>query len=278
MPRSAPFASASLITCLARSGPMESATTSPPCFSLSRSPSSSAKLSGSFISKPISVSRIQVPLSAMRSGASLAGTCLMQTAIFISASGRGYYRELPRVFAEDALERERFDGVPQRRGGAMRVDVSDLRRFDSGIAKRCPHDAVRPVAILRGLRDVVGIAGHAVANKLCHDGSIAFLCMIEGFDNQNACALTDDKAVAFGVKWAAGACGLLVARGKRLHGRESADTHRRDRRLGAAADHHLRIAPLDDAKGIAYGVCGCGTCRSRRRIRPPSAVANRNHA
>src|SRR6266566_2917902 len=123
-----------------------------------------------------------------------------------------------------------------------------------------------------------GIAGHAVANKLCHDGSIAFLCMIEGFDNQNACAFTDDKAVSLGVKWAAGACGLLVARGKRLHGRESADTHRRDRRLGAAADHHLRIAPLDDAKGIAYGVCGCGACRSGRRIRPPSAVANRNHA
>src|SRR5713226_3127842 len=80
MPRSAPLASASLIVCLTRSGPIESATTSPPCFSLSRSASSSAKLSGSFISKPMSASRIQ--FLAICRGASFAGTCLMQTIMF----------------------------------------------------------------------------------------------------------------------------------------------------------------------------------------------------
>src|SRR2546421_5160364 len=46
MPRSAPFANASLIVCLTRSGPIDSAITSPPCFSFSRSASSSALLSG----------------------------------------------------------------------------------------------------------------------------------------------------------------------------------------------------------------------------------------
>src|SRR6266850_3877993 len=82
MPRSAPFANASLIVCFTRSGPMESAITSPPCFSFSRSASSSAKLSGSFISKPMSDSLIQFP--AIASGASFAGTCLMHTTIFMS--------------------------------------------------------------------------------------------------------------------------------------------------------------------------------------------------
>src|SRR5262245_57831479 len=80
MPRSAPFARASLMVCFTRSGPIETATTSPPCFSFSRSASSRAKLSGSFISKPMSDSLIQSP--EMASGASFAGTCLTHTMIF----------------------------------------------------------------------------------------------------------------------------------------------------------------------------------------------------
>jgi hypothetical protein len=42
MARSAPRASASRITCCTRAGPAEQTTTSPPCFSRSRSASSSA--------------------------------------------------------------------------------------------------------------------------------------------------------------------------------------------------------------------------------------------
>src|SRR6202046_4814051 len=86
IPRSAPFARASLMVCFARSGPIEIATTSPPCFSFRRSDSSSAKPSGSFVSNPMSDSRIHAPPSAMASGASFAGTCLTQTPIFKKAS------------------------------------------------------------------------------------------------------------------------------------------------------------------------------------------------
>src|SRR5579872_222040 len=106
MPRSAPLASASLMVCFTRSGPMDRTTTSPPCFSLRRRASSRAKLSGSFISKPISVSRIQEPSGMMCSGASLAGTCLTQTAIFT-------FRNLDLIALEDesgvgATETERI--------------------------------------------------------------------------------------------------------------------------------------------------------------------------
>src|SRR5579864_1259313 len=105
IPRSAPFASASLIVCFTRSGPIETATTSPPCFSFNRRPSSSAKLSGSLVSKLMSVSRIHVPDSAMASGASFAGTCLMQTTIFKpSSKSRG---SAPKSSALPALEDQR---------------------------------------------------------------------------------------------------------------------------------------------------------------------------
>src|SRR5713226_10778056 len=126
MPRSAPLASASLIVCFTRSGPMESATTSPPCFSFSRRASSSAKLSGSFISKLMSVSRIHVPPSAIWSGASLAGTCLMQTMMFKHSSrGRG------ELFVP-ALEEKR--GV-----GAAEAERIRQRVFERGLARLVGH-------------------------------------------------------------------------------------------------------------------------------------------
>ena len=127
IPRSAPFARASLITCFVRCGPMDSATTSPPCFSLSRRASSRAKLSGSFISKPMSVSRIQAPLSVICKGASLAGTCLIQTATFISTSifERLRRRAPDRVRLLPALENQRGIGAAKAEG------------VRQGIVKRC---------------------------------------------------------------------------------------------------------------------------------------------
>ena len=119
MPRSAPLASASLMVCLARSGPIEMAMTSPPCFSFRRSASSSAKLSGSFISNPMSVSRIHAPPSAIARGASLAGTCLMQTTIFTCL--RSLQRDQRRV---PALEEQR--GVGAAETERIRERVLDL--------------------------------------------------------------------------------------------------------------------------------------------------------
>src|SRR3990170_4136711 len=269
MARSAPLARASLMVCFARSGPMETATTSPPCFSLRRSASSSAKPSGSFISKPISASRIQAPLSAMRSGASLAGTCLMATAIFIRQISVCEMREAPAlplacggaivpafeqqggvgaaeaegirqgvlhfslarlvgnviqvagrvgllivdgrgenlvaqrqnadaglqsagaaqqmaghglggadghlggVLAECALDRDGFDGVAKRRGSAVGVDVSDLLRVHLGVPQGRAHYAESAVPVSGGLGDVVGIAGHAIADNLREYGGAA---------------------------------------------------------------------------------------------------------
>src|SRR6266566_4443508 len=129
IPRSAPFASASLIVCFTRSGPIESATTSPPCFSFSRSASSSAKLSGSFISKPMSDSLIQFP--AIASGASFAGTCLMHTMMFTGLSfsdSKNYLRRAQKgmLLAGPTLENQRGVGAAK----AKRIRQRELdRRF-----------------------------------------------------------------------------------------------------------------------------------------------------
>ena len=64
----------------------------------------------------------------------------------------------------------------------------------------------------------------------------------------------DGFVVTVDVEGTAGMRGIVVAGRERLHGGESAHTERCDRCLGAAGDHHIRIAALDGAEGIADGV------------------------
>src|SRR5262245_40120297 len=166
MARSAPFASASLMVCFTRSGPIERAITSPPCFSFRRRASSSAKLSGSFISKPMSDSLIQFP--AIAKGASLAGTCLMQTMIFTGvpcdykppARRRRYKNQL---LSRPALENER--GV--RSAEAERVRK---RIVDGGFARDVGH--VVQVALRIGMKLVDGRGQDLIAQ--CEDTNACF--------------------------------------------------------------------------------------------------------
>src|SRR5215213_2355579 len=85
MARSAPRASASLITLFTRCGPIEQTTTSPPSFSRTRKASSSAYPSDSLTSKERSPSSIHVASLLIRRIASLFATCFIITMIFISS-------------------------------------------------------------------------------------------------------------------------------------------------------------------------------------------------
>src|SRR6185312_5998564 len=86
----------------------------------------------------------------------------------------------------------------------------------------------------------------------------ALLRGFELFENENARAFTNDEAVAILIERAGGVQGIVIALRERAHGGESADAHRGDAGFGAAADHDIGIATLDDAEGIADGVGACG--------------------
>src|SRR5262249_23438236 len=283
--------------------------------SFKRSASSSAKLSGSFISKPMSDSLIQFP--AMARGASLAGTCLIQTMIFTGVpcdfktpAGNPAFLGTSRryknlLLARPALENERgvrsaeaervpervvhirfardvghvvqialrigmkliygrrqdlvaqsqradaclqtaraakqvaghgfrgadgkflarrpftekpfhrggFDDVADRRRSTVGVDVADIVGGKLGVFKSRAHDAERAVAVFDGLRDVVRVAGHAIADDFGNDRGIAFRRVFERLEDQNARALADDETIAVDVKRPAGGGRIVVARG-----------------------------------------------------------------
>ena len=93
---------------------------------------------------------------------------------------------------------------------------------------------------------------------LCEDVCAAGPGELEFFEDEDAGALADHEAVAVFVEGAAGVGGVVVAGGERLHGGEPADAHGGDGGLGAARDHGVGVAPLDDAEGVADGVRGGG--------------------
>src|SRR5271169_5498524 len=102
----------------------------------------------------------------------------------------------------------------------------------------------------RRLGDVISITTHAVTHNLSENIGSATLGKLQVFEDQNACAFADYKSIARCVPGAAGLLRLVIARGKRAHGREPAYAHRSDRRFRTSGDHDLGIAPLNDLEGI----------------------------
>ena len=145
-----------------------------------------------------------------------------------------------------------------------------------GVAQGVAHDAESAFMFGSGLGHVIGVGGHAITNQLGEDGSVAAASVFEFFENEDACAFAHDEAVTIFVPGAAGAGGIVVAGGKGAHGGESANSHGSNGGFGAAGDHDIGIAALDDTEGIADGVGAGGAGGSGGFVRALGAEAHGN--
>ncbi len=137
-----------------------------------------------------------------------------------------------------------------------------LRIFD-GIA----HHAERAFAIFRRRREVERVAAHAIAHDFSQDGRAAPFGKFQFFKDQNPGAFADHESVAIAIERAGSVRGIVIALRKRAHGGESADAHGRDAGFGAAADHDVGIAALNNPERIADGVGAGGAGRGRGGVR-----------
>src|SRR5208283_5628399 len=112
----------------------------------------------------------------------------------------------------------------------------------------------------------------AIANDFGEDGRTAAAGVLQFLQDQNAGALAHDEAIAIFVPGTAGASRIVVARGKRAHGGESADAHGSDGSFRATGNHDIGILVLDDAKGIADGMSAGSAGRGRGFIGTLGAV------
>src|ERR1700730_4339169 len=119
----------------------------------------------------------------------------------------------------------------------------------------------------RRLRHVKRVGGHAVANDLRQDRSATSSGMLELFKNHDARSFSHYKSVTVFIPRTAGTGWIVVARRESAHRRESANAHRCNCRFPPAGDHHVSIAMLNDAVGIANRMRTGGARRRRRLIR-----------
>ena len=146
----------------------------------------------------------------------------------------------------------------------MGIDVTYLLRFNSRVTKRLAHDPNRAGAGLVRHGEMKRIGSHAVAHQFGVDAGASPLGKFKFFEDDYAGALANDKTVSIALEWSRRVLWIIVASGERAHGGESGNAHRRDRRLGAPANHYLRVTTLNDLKTVPDGVGASRTSGSGR--------------
>ena len=158
----------------------------------------------------------------------------------------------------------------------MRVEVVDLIRVELRVLQRHAHRALGAFAVRRRLREVVRVARGAVAGDLGVDLRAALLRSLERLEDEDAGALAAEEAVTSLVEGAACLLRLFVAARERVHRLEAADADRRDRRFGAAGDHHLSATATNPFERLAERVCAARACARVAVARAAEPVRHRD--
>lgn len=112
---------------------------------------------------------------------------------------------------KDGLDGLDFADVPQRGGGAVRVDVVNVLRLHACVFQGHLHAACGAAAFRVRSGEVVGVCGDAVADEFPVNLGAAFLGMFQRFQNDDAGAFAHDEAVAVHIIRAGGALGFVIA-------------------------------------------------------------------
>ncbi len=109
---------------------------------------------------------------------------------------------------------------------------------------------------------------------------IAFEGVLQFLQNNQACALSDEKTIALEIKRAGGLFRTIVLSRKRPEKRESRDTNHRHHAVGASSDHQISPSPADGLERFPdclRGGSACALNRSARSTKVASQGQNRGH-
>src|SRR6516225_7888799 len=187
-------------------------------------------------------------------------------------------RELCSMLAEAALYRDAFGDVSQRSGGAVCVDVVDVRRREPAVLEGVAHAARGPCAVFGRSGDVMRICRHPVAGELAVDPHATRACVLQLLEHEDTRPFAEHESIAIDVPWTARGRRVLVARGERARRAKSSHAERADRRYGTPRDHHVGITILDQPRCFAETVVRGRARRDGGEIRPAIAVLDRHQA
>ncbi len=158
----------------------------------------------------------------------------------------------------------------------MGIDIVDAGRRDPGSLDGGHHAPEGAVAVLGGGRDMVGVAGQAVADDLGVDPGVARQRVVETFQHDAARALPHDEAVAVAVVGPRGCLRAVIeARRQRSAGDEPRVGQAVDGGFRPARHHDLGVAELNQPGRVADRVRAGRAGRHHGVVRPFQPVHNR---
>ena len=179
-----------------------------------------------------------------------------------------------RAFAKNILNCLRLKSIAQRSRSGVCIHVVNLIwRNIRDLQRRC-HRAAAAFAFGSHAGHVEGVRRHAIANHFGQYFRAAGLGKLKFFHDQDSRTLANDEAIAVFIKWPTGVFWILVSGRERLHGGESADAHGGDCGLCPSSNHDIGVTPLDDAEGVANGVCARRAGRRGGLVRAPCVIPN----
>ena len=182
------------------------------------------------------------------------------------------------MIAKEALHRAHFGLVAERRRGAVRVDVTNVRHGEFSVAQRGFHRLVGAGALLIGRRDMERVTGRAVASELSVDARAALLRVFEFFEHDDRRAFRKHEAIAILVEGSRRSGWIVVARRQRLHRRKCGEREWRDGRFSAACNHDVTVAALNRLHCDTHRVTARRAGRSDSGARPAEIELDRNVA
>ena len=124
-----------------------------------------------------------------------------------------------RVIAQGRLDGLGFVDVPQRRGGAVGVQIIDLIGIDTRIAHGVDHGAAR--AVHAGCCHMACVRAHAVAGQFGVNFGTTGLGVFVLFQHQHTRTFAQYKTIAVLVPGTRCGRGVVIAGGQSAHGRKA---------------------------------------------------------
>ena len=161
----------------------------------------------------------------------------------------------------------------------MRINVIDIGRIEFRMRERRLHRAKTPVAFRGRCGDMVGIARQAVSGYFGINLCATLFRVFIFFKHHNAGALAHDKTVTAFIPRARCLFRRIVIAGRQCAcRRKSGEANAADGRFRTACHHHVGIAELDQARGIADGVRSGRACGDYGMVRAFEAEFDRHLA
>src|SRR5690348_5359383 len=180
--------------------------------------------------------------------------------------------------AEDGLDGLGLVEIVRRGRRTVRVDVIHVGRLELSVRHCAAHGPLCSLPVGSRRRQMIRIARRAIADDLRVNMGASTLRVVVVLEHDDAGAFAHHEPIARLIEGPRRCRRRVVPLRQRFHVCETADRHRRYRRLRSTRDDDIRVAILDRAEGVSDRVGARRAGGDSSVVRPLRVEAHRDEA